>query len=946
MSGPGSVLVAYDRTDTQGVADSVVKYLRRDHGYEVMIVGPGHDRRFEELGAAELRRARFFLELDAISGVLYHTEGLERLACPKLAWFVDTHKKPFLHQRIAPEFDLVFFTMWAWGGILGDHARWLPAHYDADLIGPRAGIVPDVDVGFVGSQPHERTRALQEIARRHGLSLLLETTSGPREKERTAELYARCRIVFNRHVGNDLNFRLFEAQGCRRLLLTDAQRNGQYELFKDREHVVYYKDDADLEELLLYYLSHEAERERIAAAGHALVSRDHTTAVRVRELVAAAEALVRERGGPPASPAQVPPRRALLLTRDYSPARGERPLQVARELAEGGAVVTVATLDPAAVPSPGIEVHAGPGADSPEGSGPAAETILANIPLLCLGARLLEEGRFDLAIAIGWENALATRILCERARLPYTLVLDQVPGEGAAEGYAREASRWACAGAATVLVPDERARTEAIQRLGAAPEKTRSAPRGLLEGSAPPAEVRYDHAYMLRNEYCVRSPEQARLNRIEAQVIERVLAPRRALVAGCAAGELVKQLLERGIDAWGFDLAEGLSEFVYEEVRDRVLRFDVTALDDFPYPRTGGRFDTLVAIDLFEHVEEEEVDRMLDGIARHFDQLALVISSSPVFEGHVCVKPFPWWLARLEARGYELLPEPSSLRPEEVGTYGVARFEGVKEDMSEQLVFFRAKHGSTRRRPKVSIGIVSCDRLDCLQTTIESTRRSLANASFELEWLAYDNGSSQPVRDYLARTGLDRVFWSERNVGLAPATDELYRASRGEYYLALEDDWRCLHASPAWLDLAVSILDRCEDVGVVRLRRLDDDQTAHWRRHRPEVALRHHPWSIDPLPAVVETRWLDGQRVYVAAAEYANWTNQPTLSRRAVRDWLGPFSSYLPDPRDHRPTPEHPGLEGAIDERWQRSQWRVAKLLDGPFTHYGAGRPALVGVGA
>lgn len=218
----------------------------------------------------------------------------------------------------------------------------------------------------------------------------------------------------------------------------------------------------------------------------------------------------------------------------------------------------------------------------------------------------------------------------------------------------------------------------------------------------PPApQVRYDHDYMVRNNYCVNSPEHARIARAQAHVIARVLGTRRALVAGCAAGEILRPLLALGVDAWGFDGAHELDQFVYPDVRERVLGFDVAQVGAFPFERAGGAFDTLVAIDLFEHVEEERVDAMLDGVSEHFERLALVISSNPAFPGHVCVKPFSWWRARLEARGFELLAEPSILTPEERESYGVRHFDGAHEDMSEQLVFFR------RRRAVVEVPAVS-----------------------------------------------------------------------------------------------------------------------------------------------------------------------------------------------------------------------------------------------
>lgn len=771
MSGRGLVIAAYDRTDTQGVADSVVKYLRREHGYQVLVVGPGQARSFDQVDAAELERARFFLELDAISGVLHHTEGLERLRCPKLAWFVDTHKKPHLHHRIAPAFDLVFFTAWAWGGILGDKARWLPVHYDAEWIGPRPQVTPDHDVGFVGSQAHERTRALQEIARRHGLRLLLETTTGPREKELTAEAYARCKIVFNRHVANDLNFRLVEALGCRRLLLTDAQRNGQYELFRDREHLVYYKDDDDLERLVLHYLRHEDERERIAAAGQALAAARHTTAARVRELVGAAEELVASRAPRRAVALPRPrPTRVLVVTSafgdpDLEPRR-QRTWDLVRAWTRAHAQVEVVAPGGATVVPPDVALHGTSSALSADDE-PCHDRVLEALPLLSRACSLVAQAPpFDLLVAPSSEDALTGAVLARSSGLPFLLMLDQIAGEDAADRHRSVADRWAVETATLVVVNGPEARRAALRRCGA------------------------------------------------------------------AAGDKL---------------------------------------------------------------------RVFSGHDALLEQAVAALRRPSPLAGPADLTPAPGAQA------------PSSSRP------------GL-------------------RRPRVSVALVCCDRLDCLRRTVETTRRALAGVPFEVEWLAFDNGSSQPVRRYLDEAGLDLVIRARANLGLAAALDALHRESSGDYLLTLEDDWGCLASSAEWLQLAVSVLDDCPDVGVVRLRRMDDGQCGHFKRHRREVALRHHPWSIEPLPAVVETRLVRGEPVYVASAEYANWTNNPTLVRREVRDWLGPFVEQLPDPRDHRPNAGHPGLEGALDQRWRAGPWKVAKLLQGPFHHLGDDQPALVGV--
>ena len=79
------------------------------------------------------------------------------------------------------------------------------------------------------------------------------------------------------------NMRLYEATGVGSLLVTDAKQN-LAELFEPGREVVAYCDADDLVEQARHYLAHEDERRAIAAAGQARTLRDHTYAVRMREL--------------------------------------------------------------------------------------------------------------------------------------------------------------------------------------------------------------------------------------------------------------------------------------------------------------------------------------------------------------------------------------------------------------------------------------------------------------------------------------------------------------------------------------------------------------------------------------------------------------------------------------------------------------------------------------
>jgi len=103
---------------------------------------------------------------------------------------------------------------------------------------------------------------------------------------------AGARIALNRHgdvaEGFANNMRLYEATGVGTLLVTDEGKNLP-DLFDPGREVVTYSDADDLVEKIRYYLEHEEERAAIARAGQERTLRDHTYAVRMRELAAILE---------------------------------------------------------------------------------------------------------------------------------------------------------------------------------------------------------------------------------------------------------------------------------------------------------------------------------------------------------------------------------------------------------------------------------------------------------------------------------------------------------------------------------------------------------------------------------------------------------------------------------------------------------------------------------
>jgi spore maturation protein CgeB len=200
------------------------------------------------------------------------------------------------------------------------NARWLPMACDPELHHP-VNLREDEqsefghDAAFVGSYYPGRADCLQQLTA-FDLAVWgpgwdrLSTNSPLRAcvrglhtpPESWVKIYSASRIIISIHVQDperrvqvhQASPRIFEALACGAFVLTDSQRD-VLALFRDGEHLVSFKDAADLGRKIAYYLEHPDERQRIATAGRAEVLRHHTYAHRVREIISALT------GGHPAS---------------------------------------------------------------------------------------------------------------------------------------------------------------------------------------------------------------------------------------------------------------------------------------------------------------------------------------------------------------------------------------------------------------------------------------------------------------------------------------------------------------------------------------------------------------------------------------------------------------------------------------------------------------------
>jgi hypothetical protein len=204
---------------------------------------------------------------------------------PLAYWAIDTHRDFDVRLGRARRADFVFAAQrdgaerLRQAGI--EAATWLPLASDPE-IHRRHDVGKEYDIAFVGHVfPGPRAELLGLLVKRFPGHFI-----GQAYLDEMARIYSASRVVFNRSIGNDVNMRVFEALACGSLLVTnDLTENGLGELFRDGEHLVTYRSAEELIEKVAYYLEHEEERERIAAAGRAEVIAKHTYRHRVERML-------------------------------------------------------------------------------------------------------------------------------------------------------------------------------------------------------------------------------------------------------------------------------------------------------------------------------------------------------------------------------------------------------------------------------------------------------------------------------------------------------------------------------------------------------------------------------------------------------------------------------------------------------------------------------------
>ena len=127
--------------------------------------------------------------------------------------------------------------------------------------------------------------------------------------------------------------------------------------------------------------------------------------------------------------------------------------------------------------------------------------------------------------------------------------------------------------------------------------------------------------------------------------------PDNVLDVGCGLGALVNLLRKYGVEAYGIDDAKVLPEKFWKEPY-----FSIADAKNLPYK--DREFDVVFSSDFFEHIREQDVNKVADEMRRVGKiRIAEIAFETPLTarqsKYHVTNKPRDWWEEKLF--GFEIL---------------------------------------------------------------------------------------------------------------------------------------------------------------------------------------------------------------------------------------------------------------------------------------------------
>lgn len=125
--------------------------------------------------------------------------------------------------------------------------------------------------------------------------------------------------------------------------------------------------------------------------------------------------------------------------------------------------------------------------------------------------------------------------------------------------------------------------------------------------------------------------------------------PKSVLDVGCGLGSVVHKLRKIGINATGVDFAPDLVRIWGKNHNNIFFIHDARELKGF------GRYDLVFSSDFFEHIDEEDIDKVAGGMKSLAKNVITFVAddmgqylNARQRELHVTHKPLGWWKRKLE----------------------------------------------------------------------------------------------------------------------------------------------------------------------------------------------------------------------------------------------------------------------------------------------------------
>ena len=211
--------------------------------------------------------------------------GMEEFPCITIFYAVDTHIHSW-YPLYGQAFDACMVSLkddiptFLDKRLPESRVWWFPPFARNDDL-PVPGVTPIWDCLFVGSVNDTMPKRKAFLERVGKLVPGLQVMQG-----NYRNLYPQAKIVLNQSEHGDLNFRVFEAMGCGRCLITPRVGHDLVHMFVDGEHTVMYEPDnaEDVAAKVEFLLDDMELTEYIAEQGRLAIDAGHRASHRAQSL--------------------------------------------------------------------------------------------------------------------------------------------------------------------------------------------------------------------------------------------------------------------------------------------------------------------------------------------------------------------------------------------------------------------------------------------------------------------------------------------------------------------------------------------------------------------------------------------------------------------------------------------------------------------------------------